>query len=105
MQEHINKTVNEIRKEDLQTVTGGCATCVGLGSIALGEAERASTIARHNLGNNNSTASKELKRAQRLQQIARVGLNNANKPALEGCHHCENVKKLTTTIARYTRNT
>jgi hypothetical protein len=98
MQQNINKTVNEIRKEDLQTVTGGCATCVGLGSLALQEAREAAANARRNT-NNTTLANKEINRAFRLQQLSRQGQENANKPVLEGCRHCQDAASLMKRIA------
>jgi hypothetical protein len=91
-------TIDKLSEEDLRAVTGGCATCAGLRSIALRESERAVNNVANNPGTN--AANREWTRARKLRALAGLAQEGINRPVLQGCDHCGQATALTKQIGK-----
>jgi hypothetical protein len=86
MQHMTKKRIEDISEADLQAVTGGCRTCLGVASIASEEAGKAIRNAERSLGT--EAANRELARAGKLQRVVSSARKRADVPPMEGCQHC-----------------
>jgi hypothetical protein len=87
MQHVTKKKIEDISEADLQAVTGGCRTCLGVASIASEQAGKALHNASRSLGTEG--ASRELAKAEKLQNLVSKAQRRAHVPPIEGCQHCK----------------
>jgi hypothetical protein len=87
MQNVTKKRIEDISEADLQAVTGGCRTCLGVASIASEQAGKAIGNAERSLGT--EAANRELARAGKLQRTVSAARKRADVPPIEGCQHCK----------------
>jgi len=87
MQNVTKKRIEDISEADLQAVTGGCRTCLGVASIASEEAGKAIRNAERNL--NTEFVNREIARAGKLQRVVSAAWKRADVPPIEGCQHCK----------------